>query len=418
MSEAISLNQSALDDPWSVPLSELDPSQPSVFQTDSQFGFFERLRAEDPVHYHEDSIFGPYWSITKFNDIMAVDKDHKRFSSDPGITLTERQADFSTPNFISMDPPKHDVQRKAVTGVVAPVNLAKLEPIIRERAATILDSLPIGETFNWVDHVSIELTTQMLATLFDFPFEDRKKLTYWSDMATSGELAGGPTPEPARRAAMLECLDYFQRLWREREGIAPEVGIDLISMMANNPDTQEMDPMEYLGNLILLIVGGNDTTRNSISGGVLFLNENPDQYAKLKANPALITSMVPEIIRYQTPLTYMRRTALEDVELGGKTIRKGDKLAMWYVSGNRDEEVIDQPKEFIIDRANPRHHLSFGFGIHRCMGNRLAEMQLRLLWEEILKRFDHVEVVGPPERVQSSFVRGYSDLPVVVHPKR
>jgi len=178
-----------------------------------------------------------------------------------------------------------------------------------------------------------------------------------------------------------------------------------------------MDPMEYLGNLILLIVGGNDTTRNSITGGVLFLNQNPDQYAKLKADPSLITSMVPEIIRYQTPLTYMRRTALEDVELSGKTIKKGDKLAMWYISGNRDEEVIERPNDFIIDRANPRHHLSFGFGIHRCMGNRLAEMQLRLLWEEILTRFDYIEVVGEPERVQSSFVRGYSDLPVILHAK-
>lgn len=418
MSEAVS-NQIDLTtaDPWSVPLDQIDVSVPALYQTDTQWGYFERLRKEDPVHYCPESFFGPYWSITKFNDIMAVDKDHKRFSSEAGITLTERQADFNTPNFISMDPPKHDVQRKAVTGVVAPMNLAKLEPIIRERAANILDSLPVGETFNWVDLVSVELTTQMLATLFDFPFEERRKLTYWSDMATSGELAGGPTPEPVRRAALLECLEVFQGLWKDRSANDPKNDIDLVSMLAHNPKTQDMDPMEYLGNLILLIVGGNDTTRNSISGGVLFLNENPEQYAKLKANPDLIPRMVPEIIRYQTPLTFMRRTALEDVEVGGKSIKKGDKLAMWYISGNRDDEVIDRPNEFIIDRDNPRHHLSFGFGIHRCMGNRLAEMQLRLLWEEILKRFDNVEVVGDPVRVQSSFVRGYAELPVVLHPK-
>lgn len=415
MSEAIDFNQDSLQDPWSVPLGDLDPSQPIVFQTNSQFPIFERLRQEDPVHYHESGLFGPYWSVTKFNDIMAVDKDHARFSSESGITLPDRQADFTTPNFISMDPPKHDVQRKAVTGVVAPMNLAKMEPLIRSRVSDILDGLPVGESFNWVDKVSIELTTQMLATLFDFPFEHRRKLTYWSDMATSGELAGGPTPEPARRAALLECLETFQGLWAEREGQVGDGALDLVTMLANSPDTHDMDPMEYLGNLILLIVGGNDTTRNSISGGVLFLNENPDQYAKLRANPDLVANMIPEIIRYQTPLTYMRRTALEDVEVGGKTIKAGDKVAMWYISGNRDDEVIDRPNEFIIDRANPRHHLSFGFGIHRCMGNRLAEMQLRVLWEEILNRFSLVEVVGEPERVQSSFVRGYSDLPVVLH---
>jgi len=416
MSEAFDLNETALNDPWSVPLEELDPSQPIVFQTNTQFPIFERLRAEDPIHFHESGLFGPYWSITKFNDIMAIDKDHARFSSESGITLTERQSDFTTPNFISMDPPKHDVQRKAVTGVVAPMNLAKMEPLIRERVCNILDSLPVGTSFNWVDKVSIELTTQMLATLFDFPFEDRRKLTYWSDMATSGELAGGPTPEPARRAALLECLETFQGLWAEREGKVSEGALDLVTMLANSPDTQDMDPMEYLGNLILLIVGGNDTTRNSITGGVLFLNENPKEYKKLRANPDLVANMIPEIIRYQTPLTYMRRTALEDVEIGGKVIKKGDKLAMWYVSGNRDDEVIERPDEFIIDRKNPRHHLSFGFGIHRCMGNRLAEMQLRVLWEEIIKRFSMVEVVGEPERVQSSFVRGYATLPVVLHP--
>lgn len=416
MSEAAIGNpQLATSDPWSVPLDEINMSDPTLFQTDTHWGYFERLRKEDPVHYCKESLFGPYWSLTKFNDIMQVDKNHAVFTSEPGITLADRPADFQTPNFISMDPPKHDVQRKAVTNVVAPFNLAKMEPIIRERVQTILDSLPVNEEFNWVDLVSVELTTQMLATLFDFPFEQRRKLTYWSDMATSGELAGGPTPEPVRRAALMECLEVFTGLWNERINNKPGDNIDLISMMAHNPDTQNMDPMEYLGNLILLIVGGNDTTRNSLTGGVYFLNQFPQEYDKLRANPGLIAKMVPEIIRYQTPLAYMRRTALEDIVIGGKTIRKGDKVAMWYVSGNRDEEVIDQANEFIIDRVNPRHHLSFGFGIHRCMGNRLAEMQLRIAWEEILKRFERVEVVGDPVRVQSSFVKGYSELPVRVH---
>ena len=405
-------------DPWSVPLDKINVSDPALFETDTHWGYFERLRKEDPVHYCEESLFGPYWSITKFNDIMQVDKAHHIFSSEDGITLPDRPLDFRTPNFISMDPPKHDVQRKAVTNAVAPLNLAKLEPIIRERAGKILDNLPIGEEFNWVDLVSVELTTQMLATLFDFPFEERRKLTYWSDMATSGELAGGPTPEPVRRAALLECLEVFTGLWNERVNNDPSEDIDLISMMAHNPDTQNMEPMEYLGNLILLIVGGNDTTRNSLSGGVYFLNEFPDEYDKLRANPGLIPKMVPEIIRFQTPLAYKRRTSMEDTVVGGKTIKEGDKVAMWYVSGNRDEEVIDRPNEFIIDRANPRHHLSFGFGIHRCMGNRLAEMQLRIVWEEILSRFETVEVVGEPVRVLSSFVKGYSELPVIVHAKQ
>ncbi|MEQ8994763.1 MAG: cytochrome P450, partial [Pseudomonadales bacterium] len=381
--------------------------------------YFRRLRKEDPVHYCATSPFGPYWSITRFRDIMAIEANHEDFSSADGIVLADRPADFQTTNFISMDPPKHDVQRKTVQGVVAPMNLAKLEATIRERAARILDAVPVGEEFNWVDRVSIELTTQMLATIFDFPFEERRKLTYWSDMATSGELAGGPTPEPVRRAALLECLEYFTKLRDERINEAPKP--DLLSMLAHGKDTRDMPPMEFLGNLILLIVGGNDTTRNSISGGVLALNENPAEYDKLRNGVAqgditLIPNMVSEIIRWQTPLAYMRRTAKRDVEFGGKTFRQGDKIAMWYVSGNRDEEVIPDPDRFWIDRPNARHHLSFGFGVHRCMGNRLAEMQLRVLWEEIMKRFRMIEITGPIERVQSSFVKGYASMPVRVHP--
>jgi len=413
MPEAVSI-QHTIPDPYSMPLDAIDVSKPELFQTDTHWDYFRRLRAEDPVHYTPNSLFGPYWSITRFRDIMDVDGNHQDFSSDPGITLADRQLDFQTTNFIAMDPPKHDVQRKTVQGVVAPANLAKLEGTIRDRAARILDSLPVGEEFNWVDLVSIELTTQMLATIFDFPFDDRRLLTYWSDMATSGALAGGPTPEPVRRKALLECLDYFTRLRSERINEPPKS--DLLSMIAHGKDTQDMPPMEFLGNLILLIVGGNDTTRNSISGGVLALNQNPGEYDKLRNDLGLIPNMIPEIIRWQTPLAYMRRTATRDVQIGGKTIREGDKVAMWYVSGNRDEAVIDDPDRFWIDRPNARHHLSFGFGIHRCMGNRLAEMQLRVLWEEIMKRFRFIEITGAIERVQSSFVKGYATMPVRVHP--
>ena len=412
MSEAVL--KANFPDPYSIPLKDIHVGDPMLFKADAFWPYFERLRKEDPVHYCANSPFGPYWSITKFNDIMEVEKNIDVFSSEAGgITIFDRMSDFKTSSFIQMDPPKHDAQRKAVTSVVAPANLAILEPIIRGRAAVILDDLPIGETFDWVDKVSIELTTQMLATLFDFPFESRRKLTYWSDMATSSDANGGTTPESERRAALMECLEVFTGLWNER--INKEPGNDLISMLAHGKDTQNMDPMEYLGNLILLIVGGNDTTRNSISGGVYFLNQFPDQYQKLRDNPQLIPNMVSEIIRYQTPLAHMRRTATQDYTLRGKQIKKGDKVVMWYVSANRDSDVITNPDDFIIDRDRSRHHMAFGFGLHRCMGNRLAEMQLRIVWEEILKRFKTVEVVGEPERVQSPFVKGYETLPVKLH---
>jgi len=407
-----------IPDPYTLSLESINVVDPALFQQDAHWAYFERLRDEDPVHLNEDDEYGRVWSVTRFEDIMYVDKHHDLFSSESGITLglpnskAHQRDAFVTSNFIAMDPPKHDAQRATVSPVVAPSNLATLEGTIRERAGAILDSLPVGEEFDWVEAVSVELTTQMLATLFDFPFQDRHKLTRWSDVATAGP--GNGISFERRRTELLECLEYFTRLWNERINEPPKG--DLISMLAHGKDTRNMAPMEFLGNLILLIVGGNDTTRNSISGGVLALNENPEQYQKLKDNPGLIPKMVPEIIRWQTPLAYMRRTALADTTLNGKHIKAGDKLLMWYVSGNRDERVIDRPNEFIIDRPDARHHLSFGFGIHRCMGNRLAEMQLRIVWEEILKRFDKVNVSGTVVRTYSTFVKGYTHLPVVLQP--
>ncbi len=400
------------DKAWSMPLEQIDPSKGYLFEHDYVGWYFERLRRDDPVHLSHSKRYGAYWSVTRYKDIMAVDTDHATYSSDAqrgGIALAEGPEVF--PSFIAMDPPRHDEQRKVVSPIVAPGHLALLEGTIRERAGRILDGLPVGEVFDWVPRVAIELTTQMLATLFDFPFEDRRLLTWWSDMATGDPDGNGPVTSWEQRLRELgQCQAYFTRLWNQRVHAEPRP--DLISMLAHSPATRQMGPEEFLGNLILLIVGGNDTTRNSISGGLLALNRFPDEYDKLRANPALVDSLVPEIIRWQTPLAHMRRTALCDTELGGKQIKKGEKVVMWYLSGNRDSESIENADQFIIDRARPRQHLSFGFGIHRCVGNRLAEMQLRILWQELLPRFPRIEVVGEPVRVPSSFVRGYTSLPV------
>jgi len=401
-------------DPWETPLEELDVARPQYFERGEHWAYFERLRKEAPVHYNRESAFGPFWSVSTFREIKEVDQAHNLFSSEPAITIEDPDDDFTLPMFIAMDQPKHDDQRKVVQPVVAPRNLVNFQDLIRERTAEVLDSIPHNEEFDWVSNVSIELTTRMLATLFDFPFEDRAKLTHWSDVATGGVYTDfTEESQEAARADLMECLTYFGELWQQKQG---SESFDLISMMANHPDTRDLPerPFELLGNLILLIVGGNDTTRNSMTGSVYSLNKFPDQHAKLKANQNLIPQMVPEVIRWQTPLAHMRRIANEDVELGGQMIKAGDKVIMWYVSGNRDESVFPNAHELDIERPNARQHVSFGYGIHRCMGNRLGEMQLRILWEEIMKRFEHIEVTGEPTLSQSVFVKGYTHMPVRV----
>jgi cytochrome P450 len=406
-------------DPASVPLASIDVSDSELFATDTLWGWFERLRREDPVHYCATSDFGPFWSITRYDDVVAIEKDPETYSSAEGIVIGSPPPDFPLlPGFIAMDGEKHEQQRKVVQPVASPRNLAVLEPLIRARAAAILDGLPAGEAFDWVDRVSIELTTSMLATLFDFPVEMQRKLTHWSDVATASPLLVGAATftEEDRRKILLECLDEFTALWKQRQNRPPTERLDFVTALANAPATRDMPPMEYLGNLILLIVGGNDTTRNSISGGVVALNENPAEYEKLRADRALIPNMVSEIIRWQTPLAHMRRTATRDATFRGKPIAKGDKVVLWYVSANRDEAVFDDPHAFRIDRENARAHLAFGIGKHFCMGSRLAEMQLRVLWEEALARFRTIEMVEPPVRVWSNFVKGYESLPVRVHP--
>jgi cytochrome P450 len=399
---------------WATPLDRFDVSDPEIFRGDTLWPWFERLRAEDPVHYCAQSQYGPYWSVTKHKDIIAVDSNHRVFSSDSeigGIMIAEARQPRDQSSFIALDPPVHDQQRKVIAPMFAPESLKVLEPLIRERAAKILDELPRGEPFDFVDKVSIELTSQMLATLFDFPFEQRRLLPRASDIILTppGTDEQGKN-DMDRQVEIFNIFGQFVGLWNERLAKPPQH--DLISMLCHNEATRRDAPENYLGNIILLLVAGSDTTRHSITGGLLALNQNPEQYDKLRANPALIDSMIPEIIRWQSPVAHMRRTALKDIELGGKQIKAGEKVIMWYVSGNRDGEAIDRPDEFVIDRERPRQHVSFGFGIHRCVGMRLAEMQLRIMWEEILKRFPYIEVIGEPKRMNSNFVKGFDAMTV------
>ena len=393
----------------------VDVSQPRLYREDAWRLPFERLRREDPVHYHAESPFGPYWSVTRYADIMKVELDPATYSSASelgGIQITDQPQGEELPNFIRMDPPRHTAQRKTVAPIVAPSNLANMEGLIRQRTAQVLDGLLRDETFDWADRVSTELTAMMLATLFDFPQADRRRLTHWSDVAicnVEAEDAIVKTNEE-RMAELRQMAETMAALWQERAAQPPT--FDLISMMAHSDATRNMSTREFIGNFALLIVGGNDTTRNSMSAGLMAMLENPGEVDKVRADPGLMSSLVSETIRWATPVIHMRRTARKDCELGGKQIRAGDKVVMWYVSGNRDEAAIDEPERFLVGRPKARQHLAFGAGIHRCVGDRLAEMQIRILWEELLKRDLAIEVVAPPVRLYSNFIRGIRSLPV------
>ena len=415
--------ETPLPDVEDLDLTEIDTSNPFLWRQGKWESYFRRLRDEAPVHFRAESPFGPFWSVTRYDDIVTVDKDFETFSAEPQIVLGSPPEGLDIEMFIALDPPRHDDRRAAVQDVVSPKNLEEMETLIRERVAEVLDSLPVGEPFDWVSQVSIELTSRMLATLLDFPYDERRKLAEWTDlMAGSAGATGGPPDDDEIYRAAAEVARAFSQLWHDkaaRLAAGEQPGYDLITLMQLSEDSKDIidRPMEFLGDLTLLVVGGNDTTRNSMTGGVLALNQFPEEFDRLRAEPSLVPKMIHEVLRWQTPLAYMRRVATKDTVLNGQFIRKGDKVVMWYAAANRDERRFEDPDRFVIDRRNARHHLAFGIGTHRCMGSRLAELQLRILWEELLARFDDIEVMAEPERVQSNFVRGYSKMMVRLTPK-
>ncbi len=399
------------------PTDPFDVSRAELYSEDTFEEVFRRHRAEAPVHYVKDSRFGPYWSVSTYKPIVHIESLPKIFSSSwekGGITLgmepnKPRPDERRMPQFISMDPPQHTGQRRTVAPSFGPSQVAAMKAEAQQRTGALLDSLPIGQPFDWVEQVSIELTTGMLAKLFNFPWEQRSNLTRWSDIGGDIQLITSPGGWKVYNAELDEMAAAFAGLWQER---IANPGTDLISVMLQSEAMSNMDPVEFIGNLVLLIVGGNDTTRNSMSGYAWGLSQFPDERAKLEANPALIPNAVQELIRWQTPLAHMRRTVTEDTEFEGVSMKKDDIVAMWYLSANRDESVFPDADRIIVDRENARRHLSFGYGIHRCVGARVAELQLVTLLEEMAKRRLRVNPVSPPERVASCFVHGYKSLNV------
>ena len=397
-------------------IAPFDVSDVALFVEDTWRAPFARLRAEMPVSWCPESPYGGYWSVASHALISEVELDPGTYSSsweNGNIVIADPKPDSNLQNFIAADPPVHTEQRKVIAPAFAPSQMAAREAQVRARCAEVLDALPLGETIDWVDRVSVPLTIGMLCILFDMPLDEWEDLKRWSDYASS---VNPDNDNDAYRAEwmgqMMQMLGRFDRLLEVRKGEPP--ADDLVSRMIHSEAMGHMSPLERLSNIALLIVGGNDTTRHSMGGLVEVLDRWPGELDRLHAEPSLIPNAAQEIIRWQSPVTHMRRTAMRDATLGGQRITKGEKVVMWYISANRDESVFPDAEKFDVARTNARRHLAFGHGIHRCVGARLAEIQLATLIGEIVTRNWKIVPQGEPTRLASPFLHGFTAMPVRV----
>lgn len=388
-----------------IDLMDLEP-----FTAGTDHALFARLRDEDPLHWNAEPDGPGFWSVTRYEDVKAVAANHEDFTVTEGTQIASRRAEGEAARSIHhVDPPEHSKLRGIVTPHIRPTKIKGLEADIIRVVDELLDTAIAAGEVDFVATVAAQLPLVMIGRLLGAPLADCPNLLRWTNQMASEDPDYSEGPETAVRARD-EVFDYFRQLEKLRQQCPAD---DLVSVLV----VAELDgaPLSrgYLdAYYLIMMVAGNETTRNLLSGGVAVLAEQPRWWEVMREDPATIRLVVEEMLRWVTPVLCMRRTATRDIEMHGKTIKAGDKVAMWFISGNRDDTVFEDPDRYWIERPNARRHMSFGFGIHRCMGNRLGELQLKILWEELLKRYPHVEVTGEPQRPLSAFVHGITALPV------
>lgn len=401
----------------------VDLKNPDLYADGIPHEVFAKLRREAPVAWNPEDGGRGFWSVTRYEDIVAVSKRPEVFSSDRrhgGHRMFDENiagvagvgADKTEAPMISMDPPGHNQYRRMVSPGFAPRRVRQLEDRIRERVVAILDHLKDAGSCDFVTDIAAELPIQMLAELLGVPQEDRAKLFEWSNaLIAEDDLEYRPSPE-ALLKKISAMSEYALGLWRDR---LERPGDDLISMLVHSRiDGEAMTPERYIGTFILLVAAGNETTRNSLSGGFLALAEHPAEKRRLIADPSLLDTAAAEIVRWVSPVMHMRRTAIEPVTIGDQSISAGDKVILWYCSGNRDETIFAEPARFDVGRGEPAH-IGFGTGQHFCLGARLAEMQIRTFYEEFLRRYPEAHPCGPVQRMRSNFIVGYKSIPIRLH---
>ncbi len=409
----MAVSSASLDDDFHV----LDPADYAA--RGYPHHIWTRLRAEDPVHWWDRTEGLPFWAITRHADIVEISKQPERFLNGPRLLLShqpEQRDDRFPPTLIQMDNPKHSQYRQLISKRFTPRYLARLHHDIEQIGKEIVDALvecsDEGEC-DFVEKVSAPLPIAVIAWLLGVPRSDWELLFDWTNRTIGANdpdfQCDGKTAQETALAAMTELFAYFAKLVEEKRRNPAD---DLVTLFGSlEVDGQPIPPLDVLALCLIIVIAGNETTRNATTGGMLAFVEHQEELRKLQRNPALLPSAVEEVVRWVTPIIHFARTAAEDYDLRGKQIREGDAMALFYPSANRDEEVFEEPFRFLIDR-DPNRHLGFGIGEHFCLGSHLARLELMVAYKYLLPRIEEIELAGPVKRLHSSLVGGVKVLPL------